>query len=269
MDPRPRGRGAAADCGSSASASCPSRRWATASSPGRSAPPGSSTDGDWRTTNPRFTGENFQHNLQIADEVEAIAAEAGATPAQVALAWLLAKGDDIAPIPGTRRVSRIEENTAADGIELTAEQISRLDNLTPAAGEPPRRSGHAAARPLTRPRPRRPPAPAAGTPLASTKFPSGLRWPVPRMPCPVGRSTALLPPGTGPRSAGRVRAEIAVRRHRTVIGIADCRQLRPAVPTARQSFQPTCLIGRHRRRRRRGCRSHAGPGCRGAGRTSS
>jgi aryl-alcohol dehydrogenase-like predicted oxidoreductase len=52
----------------------------------------------------------------------------------VALAWLLAKGDDIAPIPGTRRVSRIEENTAADGIELTAEQISRLDNLTPAAG---------------------------------------------------------------------------------------------------------------------------------------
>jgi aryl-alcohol dehydrogenase-like predicted oxidoreductase len=52
----------------------------------------------------------------------------------VALAWLLAKGDDIAPIPGTRRVCRIEENTAADGIELTAEQISRLDNLTPAAG---------------------------------------------------------------------------------------------------------------------------------------
>ena len=91
-------------------------------------------DGDWRTANPRFTGENFQHNLQIADEIEAIAAEAGATAAQVALAWLLAKGDDIAPIPGTRRVSRIEENTAADGIELTAEQISKLSNLTPAAG---------------------------------------------------------------------------------------------------------------------------------------
>jgi aryl-alcohol dehydrogenase-like predicted oxidoreductase len=92
-------------------------------------------DGDWRKTNPRFTGENFQHNLRIADEVEAIAAEVGATPAQVALAWLLAQGDDIAPIPGTKRVSRVEENTAADGIELTAEQISKLDHLTPAAGE--------------------------------------------------------------------------------------------------------------------------------------
>ena len=63
-------------------------------------------DGDWRKNNPRFTGENFQHNVRIADEVEAVAAEAGATPAQVALAWLLAKGDDIAPIPGTKRVSR-------------------------------------------------------------------------------------------------------------------------------------------------------------------
>ena len=100
----------------------------------RSAPPDEFDDGDWRKTNPRFTGENFQHNLRIADEVEAVAAEVGATPAQVALAWLLAKGDDIAPIPGTKRVSRVEENIAADGIELTAEQISRLDNLTPALG---------------------------------------------------------------------------------------------------------------------------------------
>jgi aryl-alcohol dehydrogenase-like predicted oxidoreductase len=91
-------------------------------------------DGDWRQDNPRFTGENFQHNLRIADEVEAVAAEAGATPAQVALAWLLAKGNDIAPIPGTRRVSRAEENTAAVGTELTAGQVSKLDNLTPARG---------------------------------------------------------------------------------------------------------------------------------------
>jgi aryl-alcohol dehydrogenase-like predicted oxidoreductase len=91
-------------------------------------------DRDWRTNNPRFTGENFQHNLRIADEIEAVADEIGITPAQVALAWLLAKGDDIAPIPGTRRVSRIEENTAADGIELTTAQISKLDNLTPARG---------------------------------------------------------------------------------------------------------------------------------------
>ena len=92
-------------------------------------------DGDWRATNPRFTGENFRRNLRIADEVEAVAAEAGATPAQVALAWLLAKGDGIAPIPGTRRACRVEENTAADGIELTAGQISQLDQLTPAAGD--------------------------------------------------------------------------------------------------------------------------------------
>jgi aryl-alcohol dehydrogenase-like predicted oxidoreductase len=90
---------------------------------------------DWRKTNPRFTGENFQRNLRIVDEVEAVAYEAGATPAQVALAWLLAQGDDIAPIPGTKRVSRVEENTAADQLELSAEQIKRLNNLTPAAGE--------------------------------------------------------------------------------------------------------------------------------------
>jgi aryl-alcohol dehydrogenase-like predicted oxidoreductase len=92
-------------------------------------------DDDWRKTNPRFTGENFQRNLRIIDEVEAIAAEAGATPAQIALAWLLAQGDDIAPIPGTKRVARVEENTAADQVELSAEQVERLNNLTPAAGE--------------------------------------------------------------------------------------------------------------------------------------
>jgi aryl-alcohol dehydrogenase-like predicted oxidoreductase len=90
---------------------------------------------DFRATNPRFTGENFQRNLRIADEVEAIAAEVGATPAQVALAWLLAQGNDIASIPGTKRVSRVEENTAADGVELTAEQIDKLNNLTPPAGD--------------------------------------------------------------------------------------------------------------------------------------
>jgi aryl-alcohol dehydrogenase-like predicted oxidoreductase len=93
------------------------------------------SDDDWRKTNPRFTGENFKSNLRIVDEVKAVAAEAGATPAQIALAWLLARGDDIAPIPGTKRVARVEENTAADRIELSAEQIERLNNLTPAAGE--------------------------------------------------------------------------------------------------------------------------------------
>jgi aryl-alcohol dehydrogenase-like predicted oxidoreductase len=90
---------------------------------------------DWRTTNPRFIGDNFQRNLRIVDEVQAVAAGVGATPAQVALAWLLAQGDDVAPIPGTRRVARVEENTAADGIELGAAQLQRLNDLTPAAGE--------------------------------------------------------------------------------------------------------------------------------------
>jgi aryl-alcohol dehydrogenase-like predicted oxidoreductase len=92
-------------------------------------------DDDWRKTNPRFTPGNFEQNLRIVDEVQAVASEVDATPAQVALAWLLAQGDDIAPIPGTKRVPRVEENTAADGIELSAEQIGRLDDLTPAAGE--------------------------------------------------------------------------------------------------------------------------------------
>ena len=92
-------------------------------------------DSDWRKTNPRFTGENMQANLRIVDEVEAIAADVGATPAQVAIAWLLAQGDDLAPIPGTKRVARVEENVAADAIELTTAQIERLDNLTPPAGD--------------------------------------------------------------------------------------------------------------------------------------
>jgi aryl-alcohol dehydrogenase-like predicted oxidoreductase len=91
-------------------------------------------DSDYRRTNPRFSDENFQDNLRSADEVRDIAAEVGATPAQVALAWLLAKGPDIVPIPGTKRVTRLEENVAADAVELTADKLARLDRLTPAAG---------------------------------------------------------------------------------------------------------------------------------------
>ena len=91
-------------------------------------------DSDYRKTNPRFFDENFQHNLQSADEVRDIAADVGATPAQVALAWLLAKGSDIVPIPGTKRVTRLEENVAADAVELSADQLAKLDGLTPAVG---------------------------------------------------------------------------------------------------------------------------------------
>src|SRR5207244_177392 len=79
-------------------------------------------DNDWRKTNPRFTGENFQRNLRIVAEVEAVAAEVGATPAQVALAWLLAQGDHIAPIPRTKRVARAQDNTAPDSVRLPAAQ---------------------------------------------------------------------------------------------------------------------------------------------------
>jgi aryl-alcohol dehydrogenase-like predicted oxidoreductase len=91
-------------------------------------------DKDFRKTNPRFAGENFQRNLRIADEVQAVADQVGATSAQVALAWLLAQGGDVVPIPGTKRVSRVEENTAADAIELTPEQLATLTALPPAEG---------------------------------------------------------------------------------------------------------------------------------------
>lgn len=91
-------------------------------------------DDDWRKTNPRFVGENFERNLRLVDEVRAIGAEIGATPAQTALAWILTRGDDIAPIPGTRRVARVEENVAADTVELSADQAERLSALEPAAG---------------------------------------------------------------------------------------------------------------------------------------
>ncbi|OMC14069.1 aldo/keto reductase [Mycobacterium colombiense] len=91
-------------------------------------------DTDYRKTNPRFFDDNFQHNLRCADEVRDISADVGATPAQVALAWLLAKGPDIVPIPGTKRVTRLEENVGADAVELTADQLARLDGLTPPVG---------------------------------------------------------------------------------------------------------------------------------------
>jgi aryl-alcohol dehydrogenase-like predicted oxidoreductase len=91
-------------------------------------------DSDYRKTNPRFFDENFRHNLSSADELRDISVDVGATPAQVALAWLLAKGPDIVPIPGTKRVARLEENVGADSVELTPEQLARLDQVTPAVG---------------------------------------------------------------------------------------------------------------------------------------
>jgi aryl-alcohol dehydrogenase-like predicted oxidoreductase len=91
-------------------------------------------DSDFRKNNPRFTGENLQHNLRLAAEVQAIADRIGVTSAQVALAWLLAQGDDIVPIPGTKRVHRVEENAAADAVTLTPEQVATLTALPVAEG---------------------------------------------------------------------------------------------------------------------------------------
>jgi aryl-alcohol dehydrogenase-like predicted oxidoreductase len=86
---------------------------------------------DFRRTSPRFQAENRERNLQRVERAKQIAADAGCTPAQLALAWLLERGDDVVPIPGTRRTSRIEENAAAVDIELTADQLSALDELFP------------------------------------------------------------------------------------------------------------------------------------------
>ena len=90
---------------------------------------------DFRKTNPRFRPANFAQNLRIVKEIEAVAAELAAKPGQVALAWLLAQGNDIAPIPGTKRVSRMEENAAADAIVLSTSQLEKLNQLTPAVGD--------------------------------------------------------------------------------------------------------------------------------------
>lgn len=87
--------------------------------------------GDWRRTNPRFQGENFQKNLDVVAEVQTIAAAKGCTPAQLALAWLLAQGDDIVPIPGSTRAERVEENAGAAAISLSREELAALEALAP------------------------------------------------------------------------------------------------------------------------------------------
>jgi len=90
---------------------------------------------DFRRTNPRFAGDNLEANIRIVQEVDAVAAELGARPGQVALAWLLAQGDDIAPIPGTKRIDYLEENVAAEAIELSAEQLATLDAVAAPVGD--------------------------------------------------------------------------------------------------------------------------------------
>jgi aryl-alcohol dehydrogenase-like predicted oxidoreductase len=84
---------------------------------------------DWRRNNPRFQGDALRQNMRMVEEIEALAAEKDATPAQIALAWVLAQGDDIVPIPGTRRIKYLEENVASAGIVLIADDLARLRAL--------------------------------------------------------------------------------------------------------------------------------------------
>jgi aryl-alcohol dehydrogenase-like predicted oxidoreductase len=89
-------------------------------------------EGDYRRNSPRFSGENLSHNLSLVDRLTEMAAEKKCRPAQLALAWLLARGQDIFPIPGTKHVNRLEENFGALQVPLTPEEVARLDAAFPA-----------------------------------------------------------------------------------------------------------------------------------------
>jgi aryl-alcohol dehydrogenase-like predicted oxidoreductase len=103
---------------------------------GRFKSPNDLDEGDFRRRGPRFTGENLEINLQLASKVSEIAAQKGVTPAQLALAWVLAQGDDLVPIPGTKRRKYLEENAAAVEVELSDEDLAQIDaELPPAAGD--------------------------------------------------------------------------------------------------------------------------------------
>ena len=88
-------------------------------------------EGDFRRNNPRFQGDNFYKNLKLVEEIRTMATEKDATPGQLALAWVLAQGNDIVPIPGTKRTSYLRENVGAAGVVLTSEDLQRLDKIAP------------------------------------------------------------------------------------------------------------------------------------------
>jgi aryl-alcohol dehydrogenase-like predicted oxidoreductase len=100
---------------------------------GRFKSPDDLDEGDFRRFGPRFTGSNLDANLKLAGKVQAIANGKGVTAAQLALAWVLAQGDDLVPIPGTKRRSYLEQNAAAVDVELTADDLARIDAEIPAA----------------------------------------------------------------------------------------------------------------------------------------
>ena len=86
---------------------------------------------DYRRHSPRFQGENFKRNLDLVEKIERLAHEKGCTPAQLALAWVMAQGEDIVPIPGTKRVKYLEENLGALEVKLTAEELREIDAIAP------------------------------------------------------------------------------------------------------------------------------------------
>ena len=102
---------------------------------GRFTSPDELDEDDFRRNNPRFQGENLDRNMKLAERVQEIAKAKDATPAQVAIAWVLSRGDDVVPIPGTRRRTYLEQNAAASEIELTPEDLAQLDELREAAGD--------------------------------------------------------------------------------------------------------------------------------------
>ena len=100
---------------------------------GRFSSPEELDEGDFRRYGPRFTGDNLEQNLQLAERVRELAAEKGVTPGQLALAWVLGRGEHIVPIPGTKRVTYLEENLAAADVKLSAEEAERIADAVPAA----------------------------------------------------------------------------------------------------------------------------------------
>ncbi|MFL5911097.1 MAG: aldo/keto reductase [Gaiellaceae bacterium] len=102
---------------------------------GRFSSPDELDEDDFRRNNPRFQGENLERNMKLVERVKAIAEAKDATPAQIALAWVLSRGGDVVPIPGTRRRTYLEQNATASEVELTAEDLAQLDELGEAAGD--------------------------------------------------------------------------------------------------------------------------------------
>ena len=107
-------------------------------------------EGDYRRNNPRYAAENLPHNLSLVERLEQIAVEKKCRPAQLALAWLLARGPDIFPIPGTKRVERLEENIGALDVVMTAEDLSRIDAAFPFGAAKGERYSEQAMRALNR-----------------------------------------------------------------------------------------------------------------------